>query len=134
MFTMAVEELDGASACLTWYPGGRIHGQDHKDDWPDALTLEDKVSTELEGSQLVSLLLVSEGQGGQLLGVGSWVIRIYIYDEVEGDVNYNVDDDYQARAKRGRPKVAAQSAGFSQIKKIPYQAPPTQLGPRKCTF
>ena len=28
----------------------------------------------------------------------------------------------------------AQSAGFSRIKKIPYQAPPTQLGPRKCTF
>ena len=28
----------------------------------------------------------------------------------------------------------ARSAGFSQIKKIPYQAPPTQLGPRKCTF
>ena len=25
----------------------------------------------------------------------------------------------------------AQSAGFSQIKKIPYQVPPTQLGPRK---
>ena len=23
---------------------------------------------------------------------------------------------------------------FSRIKKIPYQAPPTQLGPRKCTF
>ena len=31
---------------------------------------------------------------------------------------------YQARAKQG----------FSRIKKIPYQAPPTQLGPRKCTF
>ena len=28
----------------------------------------------------------------------------------------------------------ARSAGFSRIKKIPYQAPPTQLGPRKCTF
>ena len=28
----------------------------------------------------------------------------------------------------------ARSAGFSPIKKIPYQAPPTQLGPRKCTF
>ena len=28
----------------------------------------------------------------------------------------------------------AQSAGFLQIKKIPYQAPPTQLGPRKSTF
>ena len=28
----------------------------------------------------------------------------------------------------------ARSVGFSQIKKIPYQAPPTQLGPRKCTF
>ena len=26
------------------------------------------------------------------------------------------------------------SAGFSQIKKIPYQAPPTQLEPQKCTF
>ena len=26
------------------------------------------------------------------------------------------------------------SAGFSQIKKIPYQAPLTQLGPQKCTF
>ena len=25
-------------------------------------------------------------------------------------------------------------AGFSRIKKIPYQAPPIQLGPRKCTF
>ena len=25
-------------------------------------------------------------------------------------------------------------AGFSRIKMIPYQAPPTQLGPRKCTF
>ena len=29
-------------------------------------------------------------------------------------------------------RAAARS--FSQIKKIPYQAPPTQLGPRKCTF
>ena len=28
----------------------------------------------------------------------------------------------------------ARSAGFSRIKKIRYQAPPTQLGPRKCTF
>merc|ERR1712127_575336 len=28
----------------------------------------------------------------------------------------------------------ARSAGFSLIKKIPYQALPTQLGPRKCTF
>ena len=28
----------------------------------------------------------------------------------------------------------ARSAGFSRIKKIPYQAPPTQLGPRKCTL
>ena len=28
----------------------------------------------------------------------------------------------------------ARSAGFSRIKKIPYQAPPNQLGPRKCTF
>ena len=28
----------------------------------------------------------------------------------------------------------ARSAGFSRIKKIPYQAPPTQLGPQKCTF
>ena len=28
----------------------------------------------------------------------------------------------------------ARSAGFSRIKKIPYQAPPTQLRPRKCTF
>ena len=28
----------------------------------------------------------------------------------------------------------ARSAGFSRIKKIPYQAPLTQLGPRKCTF
>ena len=28
----------------------------------------------------------------------------------------------------------ARSAGFSRIKKIPYKAPPTQLGPRKCTF
>ena len=28
----------------------------------------------------------------------------------------------------------ARSAGFSRIEKIPYQAPPTQLGPRKCTF
>ena len=28
----------------------------------------------------------------------------------------------------------ARSAGFSRSKKIPYQAPPTQLGPRKCTF
>ena len=26
------------------------------------------------------------------------------------------------------------SAGLSQIKKIPYQAPPSQLGARKCTF
>ena len=25
-------------------------------------------------------------------------------------------------------------AGFSRIKKIPYQAPPTQLGPQKCAF
>ena len=32
---------------------------------------------------------------------------------------------YQARAER---------VGFSRIKKIPYQAPPTQLGPRKCTI
>ena len=24
--------------------------------------------------------------------------------------------------------------GTTRIKKIPYQAPPTQLGPRKCTF
>ena len=31
--------------------------------------------------------------------------------------------NYQARA-------TARSAGFSRIKKIPYQAPPTQLGPR----
>ena len=30
--------------------------------------------------------------------------------------------------------AAARSAGFSRIKKIPYQAPPTQLGPQKCTF
>ena len=28
----------------------------------------------------------------------------------------------------------ARSVGFSRIKKIPYQAPPTQLGRRKCTF
>ena len=35
---------------------------------------------------------------------------------------------YQAR------RAAARSAAFSRIKKIPYQAPPTQLGPRKCTF
>ena len=28
----------------------------------------------------------------------------------------------------------ARSAGFSQIKKIPSQAPPTQLGPQKCKF
>ena len=28
----------------------------------------------------------------------------------------------------------AGSAGFSRIRKMPYQAPPTQLGPRKCTF
>ena len=28
----------------------------------------------------------------------------------------------------------AQSVGFWRIKKKPYQAPPTQLGPRKCTF
>ena len=33
----------------------------------------------------------------------------------------------------GARMAAARSAGFSQIKKIPYQAPP-QLGPRKCTF
>ena len=25
-------------------------------------------------------------------------------------------------------------AGFSRIKKIPYQAPPTHLGPQKCTL
>ena len=35
---------------------------------------------------------------------------------------------YQARVKHGRPK------GFSRKKKIPYQAPLTQLGPQKCTF
>ena len=34
----------------------------------------------------------------------------------------------------GARRAAARSAGFSRIKKIPYQAPPTQLGPRKCTF
>ena len=28
----------------------------------------------------------------------------------------------------------AQSVGFWRIKKKPYQAPPTQLGPQKCTF
>ena len=28
----------------------------------------------------------------------------------------------------------ARSKGFSPTKKIPYQAPPTQLGPQKCTF
>ena len=28
----------------------------------------------------------------------------------------------------------ARSAGFSRIKKIPYQAPPTQFGSQKCTF
>ena len=28
----------------------------------------------------------------------------------------------------------ARSPGFSRIKKIPYQNPPTQLGPQKCTF
>ena len=41
---------------------------------------------------------------------------------------YDTYKVYQARAKRGRPQ------GFSRIKKIPYQAPPTQLGLRKCTF
>ena len=67
---------------MTWYPGGRIYGKDHQDDQPDALTLEDKVSTELDGSQIVSLLLVGEDQGGHLLGLGSWVRRIDIDDEV----------------------------------------------------
>ena len=32
------------------------------------------------------------------------------------------------------PRKARAPAGFSRIKKIPYQAPPTQLGPQKCTF
>ena len=32
------------------------------------------------------------------------------------------------------PYQACEERGFSQIKKIPYQAPPTQFGPRKCTF
>ena len=31
-------------------------------------------------------------------------------------------------------RTPARKAGFSQIKKIPYQVPPTQLGPRKCIF
>ena len=35
---------------------------------------------------------------------------------------------YQAHA------APARSVGFWQIKKIPYQASPTQLVPRKCTF
>ena len=34
----------------------------------------------------------------------------------------------------GARRTAARSAGFSRIQKIPYQAPPTQLGPQKCTF
>ena len=78
MLPRALEELGWASACLTWYFGGRIHGQD-QDDQSDTLTLEDKASAELEGSQVVRLFLVGEGQGGQFLGVGSWVRRIYIY-------------------------------------------------------
>ena len=28
----------------------------------------------------------------------------------------------------------ARSVGFGRIKKIPYQAPPTQLGPQECTL
>ena len=30
--------------------------------------------------------------------------------------------------------VSLSSPRFSRIEKIPYQAPPNQLGPRKCTF
>ena len=53
----------------------------------------------------------------------SQILEMYLQGLIAGPFQgCQADSHYQARA------------GFSRIKKIPYQAPLTQLGPQKCTF